>query len=222
MDKNISKLGLEYWQKGSNPSLLIHTGTHGDEYSVIELVENFLTEHKEEMCDFVWVPRVSPSACRLKARNNERGNNLNHMFVGEIIEPEALANLELLSPFKFKNFLSIHEDLTADKFYMYEMKDNSKTSEWQKLFVGLKSRGINLYQGLDDPNDPALCNEIKDGYFSYAWQKVSTIEKDPFFESYIFRNHLITGKDVTAEVPGLLIAEKKKIIIELLFKYICA
>lgn len=214
-----AKLELGYYQKGADPALLIHTGTHGDEKDVIEAVGRYLKAHEAVLPDFIWVPEVSPSAVRLGTRQNQRGVDLNRVFFDGAKEPEVGANLAVLRGRRFRHFLSVHEDLTADRFYMYEHDDNSDTPAMARLCRRLAGSGIGLYEGLDD-TDPVLCNEIRKGYFSSRWLERDAGRPDGTVEGYVGHNRLADGRIVTAEVPGLATMEKKDMIVAWLFEYL--
>ena len=210
---------LRYFQKGEDPVWLIHTGTHGDERDVIGLVRDHLAECGDRLPDLIWVPEVSPSAVRAGTRDNEHGLNLNRVFFEDAVEPEARANLALIKEHSFRSFITIHEDLTTDKFYMYEHDDNAGKAALVKLFSDISSLGVGFYEGLDD-DDPALCNLIRRGYFSCRWQEHPPTGPDGTFEGYMGFHRASGGKIITAEVPGLLPAAKREAIVALLFAYL--
>jgi len=212
---------LRYFQKGERPVWLIHTGTHGDELAVIGLVREYLSANEKKLPDFIWVPEVSPSAVRSGTRNNEHGLNLNRVFFEHPGEPEARANLELIKAHVFRSFITIHEDLTTDKFYMYEHDDNSGVPALRKLFSEVAALGVGFYEGLDD-DDPALCNLIRQGYFSCRWQERPPTGPDGTFEGYMGFHRAAGGKIITAEVPGLLPDDIRRAIVSLLFRYLLA
>ena len=47
---------FEYFIKGKNPKLLIHSGTHGDEFEVIDIVKKCVLKYEDKLPDFVFVP----------------------------------------------------------------------------------------------------------------------------------------------------------------------
>lgn len=61
---------VNYYQKGTNPKILIHCGTHGDEYRSITPLTNYVLENHENLNDFIFVPEFSPTAVQQKTRTN--------------------------------------------------------------------------------------------------------------------------------------------------------
>ncbi|MFA6603260.1 MAG: hypothetical protein WCT10_00290 [Patescibacteria group bacterium] len=210
---------LRYLQQGEEPVWLIHTGTHGDEQAVIDSVGRYLRSRAGVLPDLIWVPETSPSAVARGTRLNARDVNLNRVFYDDAEEPEVRANLRLLAGRSFRHFLSAHEDLTTDKFYLYEQDDNSATPEFARLYAGLAALGIGLYEGLDD-DDPVLGNDIKRGYFFSRTSRRPNGVLDGTVEGYVGFNRLASGKIITAEVPGRLPQEKKDAVVALLFEYL--
>src|SRR3989344_8617189 len=85
-----------YFLKGSHPKLLIHSGTHGDEYEVIDLVEKYIRRYEAKLPDFIFVPKVSPSAVAAKTRKNSQNADINRTFSTNSIDPEVRENIKIL------------------------------------------------------------------------------------------------------------------------------
>src|SRR3989338_4995521 len=71
---------IRYFQKGESPSVLIISGSHGDEFEIVPLIEFYLQKYEEFMPNFVFVPRVSPSAALTKTRLNGEGPTI-HVLI---------------------------------------------------------------------------------------------------------------------------------------------
>lgn len=212
---------LEYIQKGVQPRWLIHTGTHGNEAGVIGSVRKFLTDHWNELPDFLWVIAVSPSAVRLGTRENQYSNDLNRMFFDGTIDEEARANLAFLRHRTFDLLIPVHEDLERkQEFYIYDSA--SERTDLQEFFARLRSRGINAFTGIDDPSDPILGSYIKDGYHSLMEESGSgeARENDGTAFEYLARCGFITGRRLNPEIPGQADQPTKDFIVSVFFEYL--
>ena len=114
-----SEPSLFYYQTGENPRLLIHTGTHGDEYEVIDLVMEAVKKYEDYLPSFVFVPVVSPSAVAKRTRNNGRGIDMNREFYSDSDDKEVVANIEILENKEFDLFVSFHEDPGSSFCYIH-------------------------------------------------------------------------------------------------------
>lgn len=205
---------ITYWQKGSNPELLIHSGTHGDEWSVVEPLTEYVFANVSNLPDFIFVPEVSPSAVANKTRVNGNGLDLNRNFFDQSEEAEITANLELINSFVFKKIMSFHEDIEYEEFYLYD--SHQMVAElWQDFVTKLKVIGLDVLNGLDDPNDPVLGTVFKDGYFTTADLDFSHSNSGTLSE-YLAKNKSEI-RYFTIEVPTRSKLEQKKAIIKLVF-----
>ncbi len=93
----VGETKLKYFIKGSNPRLLIHSGTHGDEWGVIEPVKLAVKKYEDQLPDFVFVPEVSPSAVMNRTRVNSGSVDLNRSFTEGTNESEVLANMKIIA-----------------------------------------------------------------------------------------------------------------------------
>ncbi len=210
--KNIN--GLDYWQKGEKPTVLILSGMHGDEFGVIEVVRNYLVANANILPNFLYIPAVSPSAVRLRTRVNERGLDLNRSFKDSIVDHEIDAIKKLLMPHRFQLCLDFHEDLEqVNEFYMY---DSAKlpADNLEKLRDNLLITGVELYSGPDDPHDSTLSNHIERGYLSLPFSEHKG--ESGFFGTWANRAGIIE-REVTLEVPGQVAGELKSKLVEVLF-----
>jgi hypothetical protein len=213
---------LEYVQKGEQPRWLIHTGTHGDEAGVIESVRRFLESSWEKMPNFLWVMAASPAAVRLGTRANQDGHDLNRMFFKGAADPEAQANLALLRRHTFEVFISVHEDTDRHhECYLYDSDD--KRDSLQRFWARLASQGISAFTGIDDPRDPALGNQIQDGYHSLVEEQKAgraSGDEESFATEYLQRIGRVTGRRLNPEIPGQADQPTKDFIVSTFFEYL--
>jgi hypothetical protein len=206
---------LGYWHNGNMPRLLIHSGTHGDEYEVVDLVSKYIEAHANELPDFLYVPQVSPSAILLRTRNNLRGDDLNRIFMKGSEDQEVKTNMKLLSGKRFELFVTFHEDPVEERFYIYDcgLGEKSLTQEiLNNLLVKVEGLGVELLNGVDDPDDPRLGFEFVGGYRYFDCNDIS---EDSGMIEYWLLNRQIVTICWCVEVPGLLPVEKKREIVEL-------
>lgn len=196
---------MKYFQKGDTPSLLILSGTHGDEFRVIESVTAYIDKNYSSLPDFLFVPEVSPSAVKRKTRLNCRNVDLNRIFTGTIHDEESTSLKEIIDPFHFHLCLSLHEDPDQHAFYMYDSGtfEPSKLSQFKH---SLLAAGVSLFSGIDDPDDPILGNMIKEGYYSIN----PTYDfSGGFIMDYAIKNN-ICDRFITLEIPGKVDQEENK------------
>jgi len=224
MDLNyieIPETKQKYFIKGENPSLLIVSGTHGDEYEVVPLVEEMVMKYADKLPDFLYVPEVSPSAVALRTRKNKDGLDVNRNFFEETLSQEIKEMMELWKKFKFDLFITFHEDPELKEFYLYDgarEEDNERLKlkedpALKLLKKDITEAGIGLYNGVDDPNDPNLGYESKDGYINTTIFTKNVSGAEDWL--------LITGTAkhiINPEIPGKIPLEKKREIVEAIFK----
>lgn len=208
--------GFEYFIKGDNPTLLIHCGTHGDEFESIDIVKKCVEKYENKLPDFIFVPVVSPSAVKNKTRLNENGFDLNRIFFSDSKEPEVVENIKVLNGYKFDLFVSFHEDPMSDEYYIYDSGYKTEESEAIKAHnQKLKKLGVNLLNGIDDTEDIDLGYEFKDGYKKF-------IETKEDLNNGMITVWSMLEKDIqtclTPETPGLLDFKKKELIVDTFFK----
>jgi hypothetical protein len=207
--------GIAYHQKGNFPKLIIHSGTHGDEYHVIAPLKRVVARLYNELPDFIYVPEVSPSAVALKTRINGRKNDLNRVFWQANDDPEIVANKQIIAPASGAIAITFHHDIGhndagENTYYMY---DSAKLSEQQLSWLqeSLKAVKIPLLNGVDDPYDEDLSTHFVDGYVS--------IQSQPTFEGTFIddwaRYHSHVSRMLTVEVPYDHVALEKSLEITL-------
>ena len=119
---------INYFQKGKSPKLLLMSGTHGDEYGVIQPLKNIIDKYSEKLPDFIFIPEFSPTAVKLKTRRNKFNHDVNRNFFENTDDPEAKTVMNIVANFNFKMGISFHEDIEYDSFYMYDSeKMDAKT-----------------------------------------------------------------------------------------------
>lgn len=188
--------GVKYHVKGSLPQLVIHSGTHGDEFHVIEPLRRVVERMYEELPSFLYVPEVSPSAVALRTRENALGHDMNRIFWGEIFDPEVVANKQILSVASHAIGLTFHQDLENNAYYIY---DSKKLSEEQLSALQQKIRGLelDLYTGFDDFEDDYLRYDFVDGYASVT---PDSHYKGPFVDDWaMYHSHI--SRMLTVEMP---------------------
>ena len=207
---------FEYFQKGTNPKLLIHSGTHGDEFEVIEFVKNAVKKYENCLPDFIFVPVVSPSAVKLKTRFNNNGKDLNRVFFSDSTEIEVQENANILYGHNFDLMVSFHEDPDNDCYYVYdEGIDNIESNKVLDHNQKLKKLGIKLLNGIDDPNDPHLGQEFVDGYNRLIFDKHP--ENNGMATVWAIAEKKAKNS-LTPEIPGKIDLEKKELIVDTFFK----
>ena len=204
---------ITYYQKGTDPKLLIHTGTHGDEFSVIEPTKNYILKNADTLPDFIFVPEVSPTAVAQKSRKNKQGIDINRSFFEGSDNAEVTDNMELIKDFNFDICISIHEDYEFPSFYMYD-SGNLQSAVWQVFVEKLNLVGMQTYTGFDDLSDPALGYEFKNGYPAFD-DAVAENNSGCFSNHFISRSK--SRRFLMPEVPTQCSKEVKEKVIALLF-----
>ena len=205
---------INYYQKGTKPVLLLLSGTHGDEYGVIDPLKKTIDKYLDKLPDFVFIPEVSPTAVKLKTRRNEFDNDVNRNFFENTDDPEAKSVMDIVAKYKFKLGVSFHEDIEYDSFYMYDsQKMNSDLLNNFKTKV--KKLGIGLYSGVDDIHDVTLGVTITNGYFAPS-QKSTKITNGDFWEWSLINEYV--KRLLYPEIPGNLPLKDKIFLVGLIFK----
>lgn len=207
-----------YYTKGSNPSLLILSGTHGDEFGVINSVEGVVKELELKLPDFMFIPAVSPSAVQRKTRVNRDEIDINRDFSTSPKSSEVRCIMEIMRGLKFDLCLSFHEDNEFEDFYLYDSLENSNSSEIRSIQNDIRALGVGLYTGCDDKHDPCLDNQIREGYFSQY--NASEGRREGTFLLWASREG-VAGRVVEPEVPMNASDEIKQQIVHIVFKNLC-
>jgi hypothetical protein len=205
---------LEYFQQGEAPRLLIHSGMHGDEFSVIPIVHKAIEQHESSLPEFIFVPEVSPSAVSLQTRKSARGLDLNRSFFENSQDSEVLANMQLVLPHKFDLLVSFHEDIEFNGFYMYDSGYAQHRETILSFCKNVKASGIQLFTGVDDKTDPVHGYTVVNGHVLWGieWNK----PLNGTFDDWAIKNGIIK-RLIMPEIPTSLSTEKKEQIIDRIF-----
>lgn len=217
--KSVGAVRIDYLVKGTNPKLLIHSGTHGDEYGVIESVHLAVEKYENRLPDFVYVPAVSPSAVARRERNNGDGVDLNRNFFENSPVGEAKVNFEIVREEKFDLVVTFHEDNGPNaKFYMYDNGCGLEEKDsWKNFKDGIEAMGVGLLNGSDDPDDPYLNYTFTEGY--HYWSVPVEGYEGGSFDAWATRNKVVK-KALIPEIPGHLSQDKKNKVVDLFFQKI--
>ena len=215
--KVLGQTQVPYFISGESPTLLIHAGTHGDEYGVIESVRKAVEKYEARLPDFVYVPVVSPSAVATRTRTNMDGLDLNRSFFDQSRLSEVEVNLSIVGDYKFDLMVTFHEDsFWESTFYLYDINCGIGGGEgWKKFKAEIGVLGLNLLNGPDDPKDPTLNFSFVDGY--YYFPKAAEGYRGGSFDAWAIRNGVIKGA-LVPEIPGKLAQEKKNKVVDLFFR----
>lgn len=208
----VNNAKISYYIYGAKPKVLILSGIHGDEFEVIGCLKKSIRKHLGKLPDFIFIPEMSPSAVLQKTRFNKSNIDLNRGFLKGSADDEVKTAMKILRNYSFEICLSFHEDLQQRDFYFYDSGNLSGTKELDILKQEIKSLGINLFNGIDDPDDPVLGYEFKDGYSTTQAQALRDKEENGTFGSWAMRQQIIK-RIIAPEIPGFLcIAQKQKIV----------
>lgn len=214
----IPSTGQKYHAHGEKTRLLIAGGTHGDEGEVVPLVEATIINFYSRLPDFLYVPEISPSAVKLGTRRNADGLDVNRSFLTPPPTQEVAELMKLWINYSFDTFLTFHTDPTQTCFFLYDgIKDGDKrldkTSAFSLLQKDIRAIGVDLYNGTDDPEDPNLGYEVKDGYAYWPM-----INNDHSTDYWLIVETGRTQRVINPEIPGLVTLDKKQKIIEAIFR----
>lgn len=195
--------------------ILLLSGIHGDEYGVISSIQKYFKTHKRNLPSYLYIPEVSLSAVLYKTRNNINNIDLNRSFFDDSTDEEIIALKNKIKGMKFSTVFTFHEDCDRKhEFYMYS-SHNINLQILLNLKKQLNAINISLFNGIDDPTDPVLNNQIHNGLL------VSPIEKEgkgtlwPWLQKNNDVNYC-----VDFEIPMKASQLKKDMLIEILFKFI--
>lgn len=205
---------IPYWNHGENPRILIVSGAHGDEYSVVSIVADEIERRAPMMLDFIFIPEMSPSAVARKTRENHVGEDIERHFINATHHGEARAIMEFLRNKTFDICLSFHEDREWDGFYLYDVASQSYQKELRMICKRVARIGTPLHTGLDDGNDPYLGHSVENGYVHIPFNNV--MAEKPFFGSWLLGN-AIAKRMVVFEVPMRADVDQKKRIVHACF-----
>lgn len=221
MKKELWELGgakNESYLYGEKPELLILSGMHGDEYEVIGCVKEVVTKNIKRLPSFLYIPEVSPSAVGRRKRTNEEGLDINRIFFDDSKNVEVRLIFKILEGRRFHICLDFHEDPEFQDFYLYDAfgQDLEGTGILKKLKEDIRSLGLGLLNGIDDPDDPILGNVFKDGYKYFPPEK-PYVNKDGRFEAWAFSKGNVK-RFLNPEIPGKISLALKRKVVEIIFE----
>lgn len=194
----------------SNPTLLILSGMHGDEFEVIDCVRTYLKEHGESLPPYLFIPEVSPSAVARETRKNNWDHDVNRSFFDPPTDPEVLEFMAKLQGKQFTLSLNFHEDPDlAQTCYLYD-SGRLEDSKLLTLRSSIIEAGCGLHTGKDDALDANLNLQVDKGYISTPF---SSLPQDAGFSWVWMARHGISKRNVDVEIPGKAdIALKQKLV----------
>ncbi len=204
---------LFYYQSAGTPKLLLTSGFHGNEADVIPLLTNIIFAQKDRLPPFLFVPVACPSAVALGTRLNKNNADINRSYFLDSPEEEAQALMRLLSGFRFDIAYSFHEDPEERRFYLYDMGEGVDSQKIEELKKAIRVLGVDMFDGIDDLEDPSLGREIIDGYFL---EKEEDAVKNGFFNGYLLSAD-IAYRHLNPEIPGSISKEKKSVVLQAIF-----
>ncbi len=204
---------LTYYQSSRTPKLLIVSGFHGDEADVVEPLRDTILANTDRLPPFLFIPVACPSAVARGTRLNKNNIDINRFYYLDSPQDEAQALMKLIAGHAFDIAYSFHEHPGETRFYLYDMGDGLEGTKIDKLLLALVNMGIELYNGIDDLEDPTLGVEIVDGYYL---EKEEAAKKHGFFNGYLATSNL-AHSHVNPEIPGAISKEKKAAIVQAIF-----
>lgn len=199
--------------KGAKRKIIIVSGAHGDEpsgaYALVNtLREKTKTEKIYKGANFDIVPIINSYGWERRTRTDKNGKDPNRYF-GDRADKKSPKECIMLKNF-FKTItkpytllISLHEDPKQKKFYLYDAGNGKNSPLVKNIFRAVKKTGVQLYTGIDDPNDPLLNQMVMNGYIA-----VGPNNPAPTLEDYLVRNKKVK-RAITLEIPGLLPLDKK-------------
>ena len=203
---------IDYYVAGTKPKLLITSGVHGDEFQVVGSVRKAVEKYLSRLPDFIYIPVLCPSGFALKTRRNARGKDANRVYTDDTNDFEAKLAMEIVNGHDFEVHFDFHEDIALYDFYLYDTPQYLPVEKLTALFAELKTLNIDLWEGIDDPNDPVLANLVVNGLTSFGLD-----HSDGSLESWLrFSGH--TKESVVPEIPGQALQETKDKIVDAIFR----
>ncbi|MDD5650638.1 MAG: DUF2817 domain-containing protein [Candidatus Nanoarchaeia archaeon] len=182
----------------SRTRVLIVGGIHGDEPAgPLGLMEFLRQRNSKEILDRLsvsFLPVMNVYGYIHNTRDNEGNKDINRNYDNGSPSKEAQAiknNKDFIFNLASKGFLTLHEDITKDKFYLYTCGKNRKLFDSLRA-VGKKAFGLATGEANDKyPIDNGFVKDVLD---------------DGSFESFLGNNGII---GVTTETPTIEKIDKR-------------
>ena len=178
VDLHVSDLGdlagnplilLEPQQHNVGPSVLIAAGFHGDEpggcWGLLRFLEDGLRDFVKS-ANISFLPLVNPTGFRKDRRTNDWNEDPNRGFChssSSQAQPSRegallVDHLSRLKPLAADGFLSLHEDLEFDRFYIYTFGTNSDPGPFSEALRSEESKVFEAY-----PDGPLEGSVVRNG-----------------------------------------------------------
>lgn len=192
--------------------VLIAAGFHGDEVAGVRAIKRFLAGFNPVKTVGVSIlPLVNPTGFELGQRFNKWNENPNRgychreMGLNKKMPREGkilMKNIKLIKQLSSDGFLSLHEDILSDKFYVYTFEKLKRPGKFSKMLLGAGKKYFESYgDGVIEDNFSRFGDDtvVKKG--------LSFNKHDGSFEDYLF--HLGVEKTACTETPGREKLEKR-------------
>jgi len=197
---NLPLLLLEKRNPFSSRSILIAGGFHGEEPAGSGGIVRFLKTAPERFFDDLnisFLPLINPTGFKVGRRTNDWGENPNQGFCPSSLiqhspSREGLVLLKNLTRIKLlakDAFLSLHEDVEMERFYLFTFE----TADTPGLFSQVLHQAESKFF-LQQPDGMIEDSKVKDGL---VFRKCDGSFEDLLFHEGIFRT-------ACTETPGLL------------------
>ncbi|OGM09190.1 hypothetical protein A2Z67_04590 [Candidatus Woesebacteria bacterium RBG_13_36_22] len=192
----------------SDPKMLVVAGFHGEEkagpYAILKWMKN-CDQQTLRKVDLSFIPIVNPIGFAKNMRYAIPGEKTNcgfcHPERGEVASREGkilITNIDLLKPLAEDGFLSLHEDIRENAFYLYTFEKSKKPGAFttgirEELGKHFRKALDGVHVEIDASDGSATGPIVKDGVvFRHC---------DGSFEDWMF--HLGVPRAVVTETPGL-------------------
>jgi len=206
-----------YYRCGDQPSALFLSGMHGDESESVSLTEQVIRGMTDSTPDFLYIPRVSPSAVAAKSRKNVHGHDINRQFTDDTADTEAASVMHILKGNRFTRIIDVHEDPDRSQaFYLYDSKV-MKPENLDRYRALVHTTGAKLYTGVDDMEDKRLGFTVDRGYISMP---PASVDQHSGFLILWTAKHGIADRGFTLEIPGKAPTKLKQLLISALLPFL--
>ena len=130
--------------------VLIAGGFHGEEPAGPLGILHYIESHPS--CSLSFLPLVNPTGFRVNRRYNLMGQNPNSGFCHDYGNSPSIERDMLLRHFNMiinasrDAFVSLHEDIDEDRFYVYSFENSVTTGKFTKSLVSILSSFFNQFQ----------------------------------------------------------------------------